>query len=1335
MRVLITLCMTLLFIGIAGVCPKDATAQAQSVVISSENRPLESLRRAAREKRDEGVQEVPGIIIIPNRAGKEDTRSQQSDFDGSGTTFQSTPGPLATSILNVFDGADNDDNAAVIGGQVSPPDTDGDVGPNHYVQMINLVTTIFDKNGNILPGGGPFPGNAFWSGQGGSCEAFNNGDPIVLYDEVNDRWLVSQFAFDSNLSAGSLAMCIAVSQTGDPLGAYNRYEYSFTSVGLPDYPKLGLVTESITFMANIFTPPFFPFGGTFVGAIDKNAMYAGTTAQFIGFNLGTSEFGFVAGDLDDASGTAGVVPALFATAMSRSNLFDIWEVEPDFANGGANPTATRIAAIPIAGFDTDFCTANREACIPQPSPGVDLETLSGRLMHRLQIRDFGSYRTMMASHAVDVGGGRAGVRWYEMRESSGTWSLHQEGTYAPADGENRWMPSIAMNAAGDIGLGYLVSSNSTFMSVAVTGQTAANSGTGLMDGTEVTCAAGTGAQTGSARAGDYAATSVDPVTDSFWHTNEYMGPTGSVPWNTTVCEFSVTSAPANQPPVVTITSPADGSSFNDGDTINFTGTATDNEDGTISGSITWSSDLDGSLGSGASVSTTLSIGTHIITASVTDSGGLSDSDQITVTVNFVAGGDPALETVTVSGVSSASWTTVNLANSYTSMVAVCTPEYANNAVPMVVRMRNASGNSFEIQLQNPSGASLSAEDVNCVAVEEGSWAFPDGRLLEAQRYTSTVTDENNSWVGEAQTYQNTYTNPVVLGQVMTFNDSDWSVFWDQGTSRTNPPSASTLVTGKTVAEDTDVTRANEDVGFIVFEAGTGSVNGVLYEAALGADIVAGVTNAPPYTYSFTQSFGSAPQVAIATMAAVDGNNGGWSYLFGGTPTSSTGLDLVIDEDQIGDSERAHTTEQVAYLVFESNVNVTFGGDPPVTSSLETAIVSGVSSSSWTAVTLDNTYTSMVAVCSIVYQNNTIPEVVRMRNASGNSFEIMLQNPSGTALSGESVYCLVAEEGAWQLPDGRLIEAATYNSTVTDHDGSWVGELQSYAQSYTNPVVVGQVMTNNDADWSAFWTRGSSRSNPPTASAFYAGKHVAEDTDITRADETVGYIVFEEGSGTVGTTPYEAVLGTDIVLGVGNGGTYSYTFAQAFSSTPAAAVVTMAAMDGVNGGWAYLDGSGALSAANIDVVIDEDQINDTERNHTSEQVAYIVFGDDVDVTLSGPSLLSGRLNAANVQEDIEKSIAGSYLPEEFALTDVYPNPFNDQLTIRYGVPEASYVRIEIYNLLGQLVDTVVDGSKDKGYHQLQWSGARSDGGDLVSGMYIIRLQSEESIKTRKVMYLK
>ncbi len=161
-----------------------------------------------------------------------------------------------------------------------------------------------------------------------------------------------------------------------------------------------------------------------------------------------------------------------------------------------------------------------------------------------------------------------------------------------------------------------------------------------------------------------------------------------------------------------------------------------------------------------------------------------------------------------------------------------------------------------------------------------------------------------------------YTTPVVVGQFMSANDADWSVFWSMGSSLTSPADASILNVGKHVGEDGDTTRADETIGYIVIGAGSGSINGVAYEAALGGDSVRGFDNfASPYTYTLSGGLSSA-SAAAASISGMDGNNGAWAVLSGDPALTTTSIGLHAQEDQIGDSEQCHTTTQVAYIVFE-----------------------------------------------------------------------------------------------------------------------------------------------------------------------------------------------------------------------------------------------------------------------------------------------------------------------------------------------------------------------------------------------------------------------------------
>ena len=281
-----------------------------------------------------------------------------------------------------------------------------------------------------------------------------------------------------------------------------------------------------------------------------------------------------------------------------------------------------------------------------------------------------------------------------------------------------------------------------------------------------------------------------------------------------------------------------------------------------------------------------------------------DDEQDNDDDDDVSSSGSKLKTGVITGVTS-DWKTVSLSRTYNSMVVIATPNYTlASEDPMVVRIRNASGNSFQVRADSPGGT-VSAIDIHYVVVEEGVY---EG--MEAVKYNSTVTDQNNSWIGETRSYQNSYSNPVVLGQVMTFNDEGFSTFWAYGNSRANPPSATKLNTGKSVAEDKDTSRNDETIGYIVIESGSGIIDGISYAAAVGSDII---THAEKnYTINHANAV-----VAIATITAMDGTNGGWAVLSSDTPVSETSLKLSIDEDIIGDKETAHTTEQVAYIVFSS----------------------------------------------------------------------------------------------------------------------------------------------------------------------------------------------------------------------------------------------------------------------------------------------------------------------------------------------------------------------------------------------------------------------------------
>jgi PKD repeat protein len=437
---------------------------------------------------------------------------------------------------------------------VLPPDTDGDVGPNHFFQMINLSFAIFDKTGTLLDG--PYDNSTLWDGFIGPWTGTNDGDPIILYDEQADRWFATQFAV--NTGDGTYWELIAVSATSDPMGAYYQYAWQFPVFN--DYPKFGIWPDGYYCSFNMF--------GTYTrgaaAVFQRDSMLIGSSnAQMQLFDLpnGSEPWNMLPSDCDGANPPAGTPNYfLYFNDYSGTDEIRIWEFDTDWVTT-SNTTFTDVGTLNPSSFDSDICTASREQCIHQPGTSAQLEAMSDRLMYRLQYRNFGTHESMVLNHTVDVGGGVAGIRWYELRDNGGGWSIQQEGTYSP-DNDHRWMGSIAMNKNGDIGLGYTVSSSSTYPSIRYTGRLSTDPA-GQMTEPETTIIAGGGSQTHSAsRWGDYSHMAIDPSDDStFWYTTEYMQSTSSAGWQTRVASFRITPSPPTAEFSASNTSPYVGTSI------------------------------------------------------------------------------------------------------------------------------------------------------------------------------------------------------------------------------------------------------------------------------------------------------------------------------------------------------------------------------------------------------------------------------------------------------------------------------------------------------------------------------------------------------------------------------------------------------------------------------------------------------------------------------------------------------------------------------------------------------------------------------------------------------
>jgi hypothetical protein len=367
--------------------------------------------------------------------------------------------PLMPSLAQSFEGVNN------VNG-VLPPDSNGDVGPNHYVQWVNLSFAVYSKGTATTPPTllyGPAAGNTLWTGFGGPCETTNNGDPIVIYDHLADRWVMSQLALPNNFIGILFApfyQCLAISATPDPLGPYYRYSFKFNK--LNDYPKLGLWSDAYYMTMNQFTAISLQYAGQGVVAFERDKMLLGQAARMVYFDLASVDMnlgGMLPSDLDGPAPPANS-PNYFvqvdddAWGYAPADQLQIWQFHVDWNNPSAS-SFSGPALLPTSPFDSNLCNYSRN-CIPQPGTTARLDTLADRLMYRLQYRNFGTYETLVVNHSVDVNGAdHAGVRWYEIRNPGNGPSIYQQGTYAP-DANHRWMGSAAMDGAGNIALGYSV---------------------------------------------------------------------------------------------------------------------------------------------------------------------------------------------------------------------------------------------------------------------------------------------------------------------------------------------------------------------------------------------------------------------------------------------------------------------------------------------------------------------------------------------------------------------------------------------------------------------------------------------------------------------------------------------------------------------------------------------------------------------------------------------------------------------------------------------------------------------------------------------------------------
>jgi hypothetical protein len=351
------------------------------------------------------------------------------------------PSPLLT-----FEGLSNQDNFNLFGFRVNPPDPNGDVGPNHYVEIVNLAFAVYSKNGTLLLG--PIDTGTLWADFEVPDCTDPSGDPIVLYDQLADRWILSQFT-TSGLSDPTRPFwnCVAISTTGDPTGTYYRYAFETGHFQFfPDYPKYGVWTDSYVITTREFGPT--TEYGIGVYALEKNKMINGQPARAVSFFIDGNDpellplvgDGLLAADIDGKQKPKLDAPIPLVGTQDDGGpygaVFDalnIWDLSVKWRS---TPVATLSlnTQLPTAAFDSIFpCAPSSRDCLPQPgitNPAQYLDILSYRQRPtwRLAYRNFKDYEALVTNQSVEAAPGVAGVRWYEIRRTGDTYSIYQQGT-------------------------------------------------------------------------------------------------------------------------------------------------------------------------------------------------------------------------------------------------------------------------------------------------------------------------------------------------------------------------------------------------------------------------------------------------------------------------------------------------------------------------------------------------------------------------------------------------------------------------------------------------------------------------------------------------------------------------------------------------------------------------------------------------------------------------------------------------------------------------------------------------------------------------------------------
>lgn len=480
-------------------------------------RSLESKPRTSTEKKLEFKRQKKTPLNFKGRRGQSKAVHKEVEHQGIDPVLQTNPGGTPKEVTPFI-------NMDGIGDFGSPHDPTGDVSDQYYVQMVNSTSVgVFSLTGQLIY---EISANTLWS----EFNQSSAGDPIVLYDEVADRWILTEFAAPSNL-------LIAISDDGDPMGGFTAY--NFTTPNFPDYPKYSISPDILVLTTNeeggsSLHNYFFDLKAMYQGVKEvdmQRVEIPGNTGTESGFYVSTPvDWNGLRFPFDNRPMTIRLNDSSWPDGPDQDRI-EVFSFDIDFISQ-FNTRVTRTDIV-TAPFDSFPCSRSgtQFACIPQKG-GSGLDGIPEVVMNLPHLRNFGSHESMVFSFITDASNGlnRSGIRWVELRRKSSEnkWDLFQEGTYAPNDGLDRFLPSIAIDSKGNIGMGYNVSSDHTYVGARFTGRRT-NDPLGLMTVAEFNLVDGKAPINSGERFGDYSHMSVAPYgDDTFWWTTEYAGEGTSV---------------------------------------------------------------------------------------------------------------------------------------------------------------------------------------------------------------------------------------------------------------------------------------------------------------------------------------------------------------------------------------------------------------------------------------------------------------------------------------------------------------------------------------------------------------------------------------------------------------------------------------------------------------------------------------------------------------------------------------------------------------------------------------------------------------------------------------